>query len=198
MLEVRRDPAYLSDTETSEYLNHLGYQLVSVSPSALARLRVLRDTRSDAERVCAAWWFHRRAHRARACGADRVGAGRRDGARNRPRHAAAHCAHAGEADVSLPRSRSARCCWRCSRRAQGVHRAATLRRRRSSATQAAMHSAAVELFARSRARSRPRRVSDIDRRRIRQPRHGRIFRHGCNRARASTKVPRLRTCAPTR
>ncbi len=33
MLEVRRDPDYLSDTETSEYLNHLGYQLVSVSPS---------------------------------------------------------------------------------------------------------------------------------------------------------------------
>ena len=33
MLEVRRDPDYLSDTETSEYLNHLGYQLVSVSSS---------------------------------------------------------------------------------------------------------------------------------------------------------------------
>ena len=33
MLEVRRDPAYLPDTETSEYLNHLGYQLVAVSPS---------------------------------------------------------------------------------------------------------------------------------------------------------------------
>ena len=33
MLEVRRDPDYLSDTETSEYLNHLGYQLVAVSPS---------------------------------------------------------------------------------------------------------------------------------------------------------------------
>ncbi len=33
MLEVRRDPQYLSDTETSEYLNHLGYQLVAVSPS---------------------------------------------------------------------------------------------------------------------------------------------------------------------
>ena len=33
MLEVRRDPSYLADTETSEYLNHLGYQLVAVSPS---------------------------------------------------------------------------------------------------------------------------------------------------------------------
>ena len=33
MFEVRRDPDYLSDTETSEYLNHLGYQLVAVSPS---------------------------------------------------------------------------------------------------------------------------------------------------------------------
>ncbi len=34
MLEVRRDPNYLPDTETSEYLNHLGYQLVAVSPSS--------------------------------------------------------------------------------------------------------------------------------------------------------------------
>ena len=33
MFEVRRDPHYLHDTETSEYLNHLGYQLVAVSPS---------------------------------------------------------------------------------------------------------------------------------------------------------------------
>jgi beta-barrel assembly-enhancing protease len=33
MLEVRRDPSYLPDAETSEYLNHLGYQLVAVSPS---------------------------------------------------------------------------------------------------------------------------------------------------------------------
>ena len=33
MFEVRRDPHYLSDTETSEYLNHLGYQLVAVSSS---------------------------------------------------------------------------------------------------------------------------------------------------------------------
>lgn len=33
MLEVRRDPDYLADTETSEYLNHLGYQLVAVSSS---------------------------------------------------------------------------------------------------------------------------------------------------------------------
>lgn len=33
MLEVRRDPTYLADTETTEYLNHLGYQLVAVSPS---------------------------------------------------------------------------------------------------------------------------------------------------------------------
>lgn len=33
MFEVRRDPDYLSDTETSEYLNSLGYQLVAVSSS---------------------------------------------------------------------------------------------------------------------------------------------------------------------
>ena len=33
MFEVRRDPSYLPDPETSEYLNHLGYQLVAVSPS---------------------------------------------------------------------------------------------------------------------------------------------------------------------
>ena len=33
MFEVRRDPDYLSDTETSEYLNNLGYQLVAVSSS---------------------------------------------------------------------------------------------------------------------------------------------------------------------
>lgn len=33
MFEVRRDPNYLPDTETSEYLNHLGYQLVAFSPS---------------------------------------------------------------------------------------------------------------------------------------------------------------------
>jgi predicted Zn-dependent protease len=33
MVEVRRDPAYLADPESSEYLNHLGYQLVSVSPA---------------------------------------------------------------------------------------------------------------------------------------------------------------------
>ena len=33
MLEVRRDPDYLPDTETAEYLNHLGYQLVAFSPS---------------------------------------------------------------------------------------------------------------------------------------------------------------------
>ena len=32
MLEVRRDPAYLPDAETAEYLNNLGYRLVSVSP----------------------------------------------------------------------------------------------------------------------------------------------------------------------
>ncbi|MEP6607704.1 MAG: M48 family metalloprotease [Burkholderiaceae bacterium] len=33
MQEVRRDPDYLSDSETTEYLNHLGYQLVAFSPS---------------------------------------------------------------------------------------------------------------------------------------------------------------------
>jgi predicted Zn-dependent protease len=33
MLEVRRDPSYLPDPEATEYLNHLGYQLVAVSPS---------------------------------------------------------------------------------------------------------------------------------------------------------------------
>ncbi len=33
MFEVRRDPAYLPDIETAEYLNHLGYQLVAFSPS---------------------------------------------------------------------------------------------------------------------------------------------------------------------
>ena len=33
MLQVRRDPAYLSDAETTEYLNHLGYELVAFSPS---------------------------------------------------------------------------------------------------------------------------------------------------------------------
>jgi beta-barrel assembly-enhancing protease len=33
MLEVRRDPNYLPDPETTEYLNHVGYQLVAVSPS---------------------------------------------------------------------------------------------------------------------------------------------------------------------
>ena len=31
MLQVRRDPTYLADPESTEYLNHLGYQLVSVS-----------------------------------------------------------------------------------------------------------------------------------------------------------------------
>jgi predicted Zn-dependent protease len=33
MLQVRADPSYLSDAETAEYLNNLGYQLVAVSPS---------------------------------------------------------------------------------------------------------------------------------------------------------------------
>ena len=33
MLEVRRDPEYLPDPESTEYLNNLGYRLVSVSPS---------------------------------------------------------------------------------------------------------------------------------------------------------------------
>jgi predicted Zn-dependent protease len=33
MIEVRRDPSYLPDGETSEYLNNLGYKLVAVSPS---------------------------------------------------------------------------------------------------------------------------------------------------------------------
>jgi predicted Zn-dependent protease len=33
MIEVRRDPSYMPDPEATEYLNHLGYQLVSVSPS---------------------------------------------------------------------------------------------------------------------------------------------------------------------
>jgi predicted Zn-dependent protease len=33
MLEVRRDAAYLPDTESAEYLNNLGYKLVAVSPS---------------------------------------------------------------------------------------------------------------------------------------------------------------------
>ena len=31
MAQVRRDPSYLPDTESTEYLNHLGYRLVSVS-----------------------------------------------------------------------------------------------------------------------------------------------------------------------
>jgi predicted Zn-dependent protease len=31
MVQVRRDPSYLPDPESTEYLNHLGYQLVSVS-----------------------------------------------------------------------------------------------------------------------------------------------------------------------
>ncbi|MGB2818446.1 MAG: M48 family metalloprotease [Burkholderiaceae bacterium] len=34
MLEVRRDPAYLPDPESTEYLNNLGYRLVAVSPSS--------------------------------------------------------------------------------------------------------------------------------------------------------------------
>ncbi|MGZ8253755.1 MAG: M48 family metallopeptidase [Burkholderiaceae bacterium] len=33
MLEVRRDPTYLPDPESTEYLNNLGYRLVAVSPS---------------------------------------------------------------------------------------------------------------------------------------------------------------------
>jgi beta-barrel assembly-enhancing protease len=33
MLQVRRDPTYLPDPESTEYLNDLGYRLVSVSPS---------------------------------------------------------------------------------------------------------------------------------------------------------------------
>jgi len=33
MLQVRRDPTYLADPESTEYLNNLGYRLVSVSPS---------------------------------------------------------------------------------------------------------------------------------------------------------------------
>jgi len=33
MLEVRRDPAYLPDPESTEYLNNLGYRLVAFSPS---------------------------------------------------------------------------------------------------------------------------------------------------------------------
>jgi predicted Zn-dependent protease len=33
MLQVRRDPSYLPDLESTEYLNNLGYRLVSVSPS---------------------------------------------------------------------------------------------------------------------------------------------------------------------
>ncbi len=33
MQEVRRDPSYLADPEATEYLNNLGYSLVSVSPS---------------------------------------------------------------------------------------------------------------------------------------------------------------------
>jgi predicted Zn-dependent protease len=33
MLEVRRDPTYLPDAESTEYLNNLGYRLVAVSPS---------------------------------------------------------------------------------------------------------------------------------------------------------------------
>jgi predicted Zn-dependent protease len=33
MLEVRRDPGYLPDAESTEYLNSLGYKLVAVSPS---------------------------------------------------------------------------------------------------------------------------------------------------------------------
>src|SRR4030095_7035656 len=31
MAQIRRDPDYLSDPESTEYINHLGYQLVSVS-----------------------------------------------------------------------------------------------------------------------------------------------------------------------
>ncbi len=31
MAQIRRDPAYLADAEANEYINHLGYQLVSVS-----------------------------------------------------------------------------------------------------------------------------------------------------------------------
>lgn len=33
MLEVRRDPSYLPDPESAEYLNNLGYKMVAVSPS---------------------------------------------------------------------------------------------------------------------------------------------------------------------
>ena len=33
MLEVRRDPTYLPDPESTEYLNNLGYRLVAMSPS---------------------------------------------------------------------------------------------------------------------------------------------------------------------
>lgn len=33
MLQVRRDPTYLPDPESTEYLNNLGYRLVAVSPS---------------------------------------------------------------------------------------------------------------------------------------------------------------------
>ncbi|GIL06636.1 MAG: exported protein [Betaproteobacteria bacterium] len=33
MREVRRDPAYLADPDATEYLNNLGYQLVSASPA---------------------------------------------------------------------------------------------------------------------------------------------------------------------
>jgi predicted Zn-dependent protease len=50
MAQVRRDPSYMTDPDTSEYINSLGYQLVAVSPSRSLDFQffVIRDPMMNA------------------------------------------------------------------------------------------------------------------------------------------------------
>lgn len=50
MAQVRRDPSFMSDPDTSEYINSLGYQLVAVSPSRSLDFQffVIRDPMMNA------------------------------------------------------------------------------------------------------------------------------------------------------
>ena len=135
------------------------------------RLFLLCRARSPVERVCLAGRLHRRAFGAGAGGANGGGTGVRAVARDRPRGAAPHRAHAGPAAPGCPDAAGGH--------AAGGARVA--RGRRCGAGRVCRrpgpgHPAPAQLRPRRRTRGRPHRFPDHGRSRFRHHRHGGLLR----------------------
>ncbi len=161
------------------------------------RLQLLHRARSDAQRLRAARRIHRCPYRSGHRRPDGVRAGGRDRARNRPRVAASHRAHArtAEGHHGDPDRRAA------AGNSRGARRRIVERRPGAGGDHGRPgggNTAAAQLLARGRARGRSRRLRHPGECRFRRTRTGSASSAVCSRVRACTRAPRRSTCGRTR